>query len=229
MHSTASAPGHAPGSNSRTFWPWASMAVIVLAVCGTLYLTLTSLSHEVNQLFRPRINVTTILHATINDIRKETKLVVSSAELTPEVVKRETYRVWFLYLGTTEARVKAPGSRVQYVISLENFGVSNIEQDSEHKTIRVRFPAPRLDETLVEVNFKNLEEYKASGWSRFNKEEVAAEARGMLREATVEIGKRPWVQAQVREDARKGLEQLLWPLRASLAEGVRLEVVLEDK
>ncbi len=218
-----------PGVVLRYLWPVGFLAAAAVVLWIITLAVVHAVTVHTSELFKPNISVTTILHSTINDVRKEAKLVVASAELTPEVTKSESYWIWWFYFGTTTARVKAPGSRVQYIIPLDNFSESNIEQIPSKKLVRVHFPAPRLDEEMVAVNLQHLEEWKASAWARFNKEEVAAEARGMLREATLEVGKKEWVQTQVRADARKTLEHLLAPLKGALKEGVRMEVMLEEK
>lgn len=208
---------------ARALWPWAAVTV-VLTVCLSSCFIIHDVGDRVAQLFQPKAAVQNILHGTIDDIRREAKLVVTSADLTPEVERKEEYRWWIVYFGTTTGRIRAPGSHVQYIIPLDSFSAANIELRPRQKLIRVHFPRPRLDESMVDVNTSQLEEYKVSAWSRFNKEEVAAEARAMLREATLAAGRHAWVQEFAATSAKPRLERLLAPLAGALADGVRLEV-----
>lgn len=66
-----------------------ALAIIILTLSVLLAWSVRDSINQSTDLFRPKVNVTNILHGTINDIRKEAKFVVSSAELTPEVEKRE--------------------------------------------------------------------------------------------------------------------------------------------
>lgn len=219
--------GAQPARSSRTWFWSALLLVIILALCGKAYLVIRSFTTSASDLFRPRVSVTNVLHATINSVQREAKLVVTSADLTPEVERKEVYYWWFIYMGTTTARVRAPGSRVQYVIPLDQFGTANIELDQRQRVVRVYVPEPQLDETLVSVNLEAIEEEKSSAWSRFNKEEVAAEARKGLKAATIAAGSKDFIKAQIRESAKQSMGQLLLPLQEALAPGVRLEVVVK--
>jgi len=218
--------GAPPGHRGRTWLVLLLVLVITLILCGTAYLIIRNVTASASDLFRPSVSVTNVLHAAINNVQRESKLVVTSADLTPEVERKEVYYWWFIYMGTTAARVRAPGSRVQYVIPLEQFGTANIDLDRRQRVVRVYVPEPQLDESLVSVNLEAIEEEKSSAWSRFNKNEVAAEARKGLRAATIAAGSKDFIKAQIRESAKVSMAQLLMPLQESLAPGVRLEVVV---
>ncbi len=100
---------------------------------------------------------------------------------------------------------------MQYVIPLEDFGTSDIESaitPEGKRVLRVILPEPEVNENIVEIPYNNLEVESASGWARFNKSEVAEEAKALLRPTAIAEGKLDWHIKAVKVDAEPEVRRI---------------------
>jgi len=228
---------NSPHSHSSRAWPCAiaGIAIVALVLTAATAVTLFGLRQcarapgdlitTLAGMVRPNINATVFITGTVERVRKQAKLNVMEVDVTAEVEKSEKYEAFGVYWGTTTARVRARGCKVQYYVPLEQFSAANINVDQTKRIVTITVPEPRLNEELIEVPYGNIEVLNASSaWSRFNKTEVAEEAKRMLRDSAAEQGKTPLVKDAAHEHARKVLRDLFQPFVDSLQPDVRLDI-----
>ncbi|MCL2646053.1 MAG: DUF4230 domain-containing protein, partial [Phycisphaerales bacterium] len=151
-----------------------------------------------------------------------------SAEFAPEVEKKEEYRGWGIYWGTTAARVKAEGCKVQYVVPLETFSSSNIKLDPDKRIMTVILPRPKVDDSIVEIPLDRVYVESSSAWARFNKGEMAKEAQNMLRAAALaQISQQPGLQELAEKNVKEAMQKLIESFD-KLQPGVRVDVEFEQ-
>ena len=132
--------------------------------------------------------ITTSTTAFISSIRSEAKYVVASQSLTVTIDRAEEYRGWWgFYLGTTTARIRVDDCRVQYIIPTEKVRADDFVFDRARNTLTVTLPRPVLDQDIVDIPTDPAKWWieSSSGWSRFNKAEVAAQAQKAMRNETL--------------------------------------------
>lgn len=202
-------------------------AGMILASALVLRSCSIATSDRFENIFTMKSTSRTVLDGTVDSLRKRAKLVVQQADITAEVSRAETYHWWKIYFGTTSAKVRARGCKVQYAIPLHDFSLSNLEavETSDGRSIlRILLPPPAVDEDIVEVNYGQLEVEAASAWARFNKNDVAEEAKKLLRQSAVDKARNPSNIELAQLNAEAALRKLLEPLTAALRPEVNLEI-----
>lgn len=132
--------------------------------------------------------ISTSTTAFISSIRSEAKYVVASQSLTVTVARAEEYRGWWgFYLGTTTARIRVDDCRVQYIIPTDKVSTDDFMFDRSRNTLTVTLPRPVLDQDIVDIPTDPAKWWieSSSGWSRFNRAEVVADAQRAIRNETL--------------------------------------------
>jgi molybdopterin converting factor small subunit len=195
--------------------------------------TVEHLADRLGDLLRPNVTAKTVVFNAVSEMKKHTKLVVLTAEVTAEIHKENT-KTWLgVNWGTTTVDLKAPG-KVQYFVPLEGFGPQNIAVAANGRSVVVRVPGPVLDREIVEVESDpaKLEVRTEAGWARlasWSGQALEDSAKAELRRNVLEAGDAPVVHAEAERVAREAVLEILKPLAEALKEGVEVKVEFEKK
>ena len=235
---------------------WAVAAVFVTAICAVTFLVYTvvysvpakvietggdaagavieqaaRIPDRLAAAFKPNISVTTLVSSAIEHVKRETKLVVMTAEVDVEIGKSSEMRVlWDEFkLGDTTVRLRVRDNKVQYFIPLEDFNEADVSFDPDTNSLRVTVPAPRLDSELVEVqsNPDAIDAQTDVGWGRllmYSGDDLMEEAKRELRGAVLREGANPLLQEKAKTDAESAVRGLLKEWVPNLRDDVELRV-----
>ncbi len=237
-------PGVKAGERTTSPWPLAVMAVLIVSIIAGTYVIVTVLKlgqkvveapakmvAGIQDAFRPRVTVNTVISTTLDRLKNESKLVVLTARVNVEITKESEKSVLWgkVDLGSTRVRLKAVGNKIQYYVPLEKIEREAFKYDDFHKRITVTVPAPKFDEQMVDVQSdpSMMEVQSQVGWGRLDSYSggfLRDQARRDLRPAVVQEGKNEMYQEKARTNARVALKKLLEPLAGSLKDGIELEV-----
>ena len=181
--------------------------------------------------FKPNVIVKTLVSSGIENVKRESKLVVLTAEVDVEIDKSSEMRVlWDAFkLGDTTVRLRVRDNKVQYVVPLKDFGEEDIAFSAETNSLLVTVPAPRLDSELVEVqsNPDAIDAQTDVGWGRllmYSGDALMDEAKRELRDAVLREGANPLLQEKARSGAESAVRDLLKAWLPELREDVELRV-----
>lgn len=211
------APQHSP---SR--WPIA-IAVIALALIALVAFMFKTcaekpaqLASAVQEATRPQYNINTVIQTSLERLRDESKLVVYTADVAVMITKYSEKKILYgkVDLGTTTVRVRSAGNKAQLVVPLNELAASDFKYNENLKRLTVSMPAPRVDETLVEVQtdptFYDIQ--TDTGWARldtFSGEFLRDQARRDLRPAVVAEANHPRIIKMAEDAGRDKLKSLL--------------------
>lgn len=222
----------------RSHWPWALVAVVLILataiVAPVLYWSylaqrgVTSVAQDAKDLATHTIDAVTtaltptqIRHEVINVVseqaRPAAKLVVLEQPVRVWIDKSDEYRLLWdtLYLGQNTARLQIENNRVQWVVDLQGFGEDDVTVDEATKTVTLRFPPPRLDESMVVVQtdprFISVE--TGRGWARWpgSAEQLAEDAKREIRPTIIEAVSTPENRDTATTAAQAALEKVFRP------------------
>jgi hypothetical protein len=184
--------------------------------------------------FKPSINSQTVILSSLARLTNQAKLVVLSATLDVEIVKSSEKKYFGIDLGTTVVRLKARSNRAQYFVQLRNVNAKNFRYDADTRRVEFRVPAPRLDESFVEVQSDpdRIEVEVKTGWARlrdFSGAYLLDEAKRDLREAVLQAARSDLYVERARETARARLRDLLKPITDALQPGTTLDIIFESR
>ena len=215
------------------------IAIVASVVIGTVIITrevktaVTSTADKVGQVvdafgkvFLPTVDRKETLNGAVSVLTQQAKLVVTEANIVADVSKSESTSWWGVYFGTTNAHARAR-CKVQYVVPLDGFSPSQIEAvetSTGQKLLRVWLPQPVVDQEFVDIDHSTIEVESSSGWARFNKNEVAAKARNLLRSDCLRVANDGAHIRAAEASADAVARKLLEPLVNKLQQGVKLEV-----
>ena len=214
-------PEDAP-PRSGPAWPIAItvIAIAVIALGGFIFKTCVDqprrMAETIANATRPQVNVSTVIQTSLERLREESKLVVYTADVSVMVTKISDKKVLGgkVDLGTTTVRVRAAGNKAQIVIPLKDLEEKDIEFNQSKNQFVVTLPAPRVDETLVEVQ-TNPTFYEVEtdvGWARLDKfsgETLREEAKRELRGAVIEEASHPRIIDAAKQSGREQIAALL--------------------
>ena len=81
-----------------------------------------------------------------------------------------------------------------------------------------------MDKDVVEIDPTRIEVWASSAWARFNKGDVAEEAKKLLRDAALEVAKKDWEVEKAETNARDDAQKLFAPLVRALQPDVKLDI-----
>lgn len=127
----------------------------------------------------------------VTGIKSQAKYVVASQSLTVNIERSESYNKWWVYFGTTVAKIRVDDCKVQYVIPTDQITLGNFRYDAKTKVLSVRLPRPVLDQEFLDIpsDPDKWWVYSSSAWGRFNKADVEHAARQSLRQELLKLAK----------------------------------------
>jgi len=223
-------------------WPMASVLIAMLLIVGgpfaymlvswsnrvanapqQLVQTLASAAAEAA---RPRIDIHQVVLNSIDDVKKQNKLVVFETTVNADVTREEAASSWGVYWGTNVARVTVRDARVQYIIDLNHLGTENFQYDKQSKLLTVCLPKPRIDTAMVNIDPARIQTLDLrGGWARFDKQETRDQAVASLRPQVITQAQVPFVKELAANAGIDSMTHLLEPLASALAQdGAKLKV-----
>ena len=209
-------------------------ATVAVETVGTTMDRIADIPEGLAAAFKPNVDVNTTIHRSIDELKKEAKLVVLTASVDVEVSKTSEKRIlWdMLQLGDTSVRLRVPGNKVQYYIPVAGLSKDNFEYDPATGFVCLHLPEPLLDRDFVDVqsNPDVIEAETQVGWGRldaFSGEFLEDEARRALRESVLEEGASKLISDKARVEAESVVSALLANLTAGLREDVAFRVLFD--
>jgi hypothetical protein len=238
----------APATPRRAFsgWPVAAVLITLLLIVGLpfAYLAVSSFerfttapsriasafSKAAGEAARPHLTINEIVVDSIQDLHKQSKLVVFDTTLNTDVTRQEGASSWGVYWGSNVARVAVRDAHVSYVIDLSQLGTSNFQYNSQEKVLTVFLPKPRIDPQLVSIDPAKIQTLDLrGGWARWDKYQTRENAIAELKPKLITQAQAPFVQKLAREAGVEATTTLLQPLADNLAqEGATVKVVYTE-
>ncbi len=225
-------------AKGRSGWPLAAVLITLFLVVGVPvgYLVIRtatapgrfmdSLSQAAADAVRPRVTVNELVLTSINEMRREDKLVVFSTDISADVTRAEGSTSWGIYWGTNVARVVVQKARVQYVIDVGQMGTSDFVLDEGAKVMSVTLPRPHVDTTMVAIDPAQVMTVDLrGGWARFDKQDTKDRALAELRPKVILEASRPQWQELAKAPGIEAATRLLQPMADALRrDGVTVRV-----
>lgn len=164
--------------------PWLRKRVIALIVALAIVGLGGLLCWQfMDKFFDSGKTITISTTAFVTSIKSAAKYVVATQTHTVTVERSEAYKAWWVYWGTTLARIKVDECNVQYVVRTEDIKISDFVYDGQRNLLVVTLPKPVLDEAFVDIPSDPSKWSKGSSnaWSRFNRTEVEQVAAQTIR------------------------------------------------
>jgi len=181
---------------------------------------------------RPNVNVNTVMSSAIENVKRDGKLVVMTAEVDVEINKVSEKVIWeMLRLGDTTVRLRVRDNKVQYVVPMDGLTPDHVAFNPELNALVVTVPTPRLDETVVEVqsNPDFVEEQTELGWGRWSSADfLMSEAKRELRDAVLREGANPLLREKAAKEGEAAIRNLFDGLRPHLRDGVTIQVQFSE-
>ncbi|HQC41945.1 MAG TPA: DUF4230 domain-containing protein [Verrucomicrobiota bacterium] len=193
-------------------------SVLVLGLFGRLAYTITS---TLKQAAKVEVSSSTniSIYSVANSLQRQSKLVVQTALVTvDQSMEKESVLSMggFAFgLGTSSLRMISMGNRVQYYVPLKDITESDINWNSENKTLLIRVPPPIADSEMVEIQTDPkqilfLGKDSWFDWARGGgKTELAQEAKDNLRNYVLRTARSRYYMSLAEENAQRELERLL--------------------
>lgn len=198
----------------------AVVAVALIALAGFMFKTCadkpSQLAASLKSAAQPTYNITTIIQTSLERLREESKLVVYTADVAVMITKLSEKKMLYgkVDLGTTTVRVRSAGNKAQIIVPLNELSADDYKFNEGLHRLTVTMPAPRVDETLVEVQTDPtfFEVQTEPGWARldsFSGEFLRDQARRDLRPAVIAEANHPRIIKMAEESGREKLQALL--------------------
>jgi hypothetical protein len=173
---------------------------------------------------RPQTTINEIVVSTIQDMKKQQKLVVLETTVDADVTREEGSTAWGMYWGTNVARVAVKDAHVQYYIDLSNLGTADFTYSEPAKTLTVSLPPPKLDTTMVSIDPAKIQTLDLrGGWMRWNKSETRDNAIAELRPKIIIQASTSFMQKEARDAGQEATSRFLTPLLTNLnKDGIKL-------
>src|SRR5687768_16252099 len=211
-------------------WPiaFAVIGIGLIALAGFIFKSCIDqparMAETITRASQPQVTVNTVIQTSLERLRKESKLVIYTADVAVMITKVSDKKVLYgkVDLGTTVVRVRAAGNKAQIILPLDALKEEDIEFNERENKFVVTLPEPRVDETLVEVqtNPTFYEVQTELGWARLDKfsgEFLREEAKRELRGAVIAEASHPRIIDAAKDSGREQitglLEAVVKPLR----------------
>ena len=166
-----------------------------------------------------RLPPTFTLYSVADSLQRQSKLVIQTALVTVDqsLEKENTLSLagYAFDLGSSNLRMISLGNKVQYYVPLKEITETDIQWDSEKKTLTVKVPPPVADTEMVEIQTDPqqilfLGESSWFDWARGGgKTELAQEAKDNLRNYVLQTARSRYYMSLAEENAQRELERLL--------------------
>ena len=205
--------------NTRFFLTFLILfSILVLGLFGWLAYTVTSTLKQVAKV-EVNSNTNISIYSVANSLQRQSKLVVQTALVTvDQSLEKESVLSMggFAFgLGTSNLRMISMVNRVQYYVPLKDITESDINWNSENKTLLIKIPPPIADSEMVEIQTDPkqilfLGEDSWFDWARGGgKTELAQEAKDNLRNYVLRTARSRYYMSLAEENAHRELERLL--------------------
>lgn len=238
-------PNRPPG---RYGTPWAVAAVLIVGMLiagipfGILVVTWGKAASEAPakigaaftqmaaDVMRQKIEVTTIVNNSLEDIRRQQKLVVLSETVTADITRQEAVSSWGVYWGTNIARVIVKDAKAQFYIDLADLGTSDFQYEAATQTLHVYVPRPRLDTEMISIDPGNIQTVDLrGGWARWDKQDTKDHAIADLKPAVILQVNKPFVRKEAEAAGLEAMTKLLGPLADAVNQkGAKVDVLYRD-
>jgi hypothetical protein len=189
-------------------WAFAAVAIVLILTVGFTAWYFWGV-------FNTTTKVEQVISNTIGELKKESKLVVLTAEITVHVKRSSTKRILWdrLDLGTTVVEMRVMGNKVQYVVPTTVISRDTFRWDGSRGEVVVDIPSPILDEEIVEVQSdpSRIEVRKDVGWGRFESysgDFLEDQIRRELRSMVIQQGKHELLLDRARKNAEEAIRDL---------------------
>jgi len=189
-----------------------------------------SLSKAAAEVMQPKVTLSEVVMDSIQQLRKENKLVVFTADINADITREEGSSSWGMYWGTNVSRVAVRGARVQYVIDLSNLQTSDIIYNDHAKMLTVFLPRPKIDTAMVAIDPARIQTLDLrGGWARFDKSETRDHAVAELRPQVITQAQAPFVRELAESAGIDAASKLVSPLASALSrDGMEVRVAYRE-
>jgi hypothetical protein len=216
------APIEPPAAQPPSRWPIAvaAIAISLIILAGYVFRSCADkpakVAESVSKALQPQVSISTVIQTSLERLRDESKLVVFTADVAVMITKFSEKKMLYgkLDLGTSTVRLRAAGNKAQIIIPMKHLASSDFRYDEAADQLTVTLPAPRVDESLVEVqtdpNYYELE--TDLGWARldrFSGDFLREQARRDLRPAVILEANQPRIMKMAEESGREKISALL--------------------
>jgi hypothetical protein len=176
-----------------------------------------------------RSQASIIIHSTVTAASREPKFVVYTLSFTVSADAKKESAAWGL-LGTTTTHIVSMDNRAQYYVPIAQLKDTDFHFDEHDNILRVRVPAPILDESMIVVQSDPslIIIETSAGWASlkaYEGRQVEEQARAQIRPNVVEEARKDVYRAAARETARTTVAHHLYTLlKDRLKPGVKVEV-----
>lgn len=180
---------------------------------------------------KPDVTFRSSVFSSFRKLKGQGKLVVATIEVDVQVEKSSQKKLWnYLDLGETRTSMKVRNNKVQYYIPVEAIAEDIFHYDSATRTVQLRFPAPVIDQEVVDVQ-SNPEHYEIEtdvGWARlrsYSGKQVEKEARESLRGEVLATAAHEEYLMLAQIKAEKAIRHLFREVIDSFADDVTVEIL----
>ena len=179
---------------------------------------------------RPRLTVSEVVMNSVQQLRKENKLVVFTADISADVTRQEGSSAWGIYWGTNVSRVAVRDAKVQFVIDLSKLQTSDVIYDDHAKMLTLFLPRPTIDAAMVAIDPGKIQTLDLrGGWARFDKSDTLGHAIAELRPQVLTQAEAPFVRELAQSAGIDAATKLLGPLAGALShDGMDIRVTYRE-
>ena len=204
-------------------WASAVVAVALILTTGYVVLRIGAIPGAVvgkagvvlKDMLKPTINIEQVIANTIGELKKESKLVVLTVEITVREKRSSTKRTLWdtLSLGETIVEVLVTGNKVQYIVPTAVISKDTFRWDASRGEVTIDIPCPVLDEDIVEIQSDpaHIEVRKDIGWGRLESRSGAfleQQIRRDLRSHVIREGNNELLIERARRNAEQAIRDI---------------------
>jgi hypothetical protein len=204
------------------YWPLAAVVIVIVLSCAFIFLKFIHLGEKVvetplelaKSFLETKATIQYSITNAIGEIKKESKIVVMTAEISAYANASSEKTKFWVNLGTTTIEIKADGNKVQYILSTDVINKDSFFYDEKTGELIIKLPKPTLDESIVEVqsNPEKIEVKKDIGWARLSSYSGAyleTELKKNLRDSVIQAGKHELLLEKAQKNAEEVILKML--------------------
>lgn len=204
-------------------WAFAAVSIVLILTVGFIVITIIgtpakvikTISNSMTEMLKPKVKIEVVISNTIGELKKDSKFVVLTAEITVYEKRSSTKKVlWnILSLGTTVVEMRVPCNKVQYIIPTAAIRKDMFHWNESRNEVVIDIPCAILDEEFVDIQSDpSLIEVKTStGWGRLHSYSgtvLANQIKKDLRSLVIEQGKNKLLLDSARKNAEEAIRSL---------------------
>jgi hypothetical protein len=189
-----------------------TIGFIVIKIIGTPAKVIEIINDSITGMLKPNVKIEVVILNTIGELKKESKFVVLTTEITVNEKRSSIKKILWdkLSLGTTVVEMRVPGNKVQYIIPTAEIKFHLNEARSE---VVIDIPSAILDEEFVDIQSDpSLIEVRTKiGWGRLQShsgKQLEDQIRADLRSLVIEQGKKELLLDRARNNAEEAIRNL---------------------